>query len=200
MLCNEHGLFLEIAEVIRNLDLSILKGTIECHSNNTWAHFIVEVLISLKVILDIHFLSISIEPLNLWDPIRIEMNLHHFPSSIPQALYSYTVLCHVRRVQRAFIGWMFSGVWCFFGSVKVNRSQPSVEPFMALDGHGSNEHYYNYKDLSFIVCVQHHALLCVLLTLDLDYPLKEWKRANVHAWQDLYVRTSYIIKRTLFSI
>lgn len=42
MLCNEHGLFLEIAQVIRNLELSILKGTIERHSNNTWAHFIVE--------------------------------------------------------------------------------------------------------------------------------------------------------------
>lgn len=44
MLCNEHGLFLEIAQVIRNLELSILKGTIERHSNNTWAHFIVEVI------------------------------------------------------------------------------------------------------------------------------------------------------------
>ncbi|KAL5742697.1 hypothetical protein ACOSP7_029429 [Xanthoceras sorbifolium] len=42
MLCNEHGLFLEIAQVIRSLDLTILKGVMESRSNNTWAHFIVE--------------------------------------------------------------------------------------------------------------------------------------------------------------
>ncbi|KAA8516390.1 hypothetical protein F0562_016683 [Nyssa sinensis] len=42
MLCNEHGLFLEIAEVIRRLELTILKGVMESRSNNTWAHFIVE--------------------------------------------------------------------------------------------------------------------------------------------------------------
>ncbi|CAL5334988.1 unnamed protein product [Camellia sinensis] len=43
MLCNDNGLFLEIAEVIRRLDLTILKGVLESHENNTWAHFIVEV-------------------------------------------------------------------------------------------------------------------------------------------------------------
>ncbi|XWS55630.1 hypothetical protein CRYUN_Cryun09bG0017400 [Craigia yunnanensis] len=42
MLCNEHGLFLEIAQVIRNFNLTILKGVMESCSNNTWAHFIVE--------------------------------------------------------------------------------------------------------------------------------------------------------------
>ncbi|GMI71288.1 hypothetical protein HRI_000798100 [Hibiscus trionum] len=42
MLCNEHGLFLEIAEVIRSFNLTILKGVMEGFSNNTWAHFIVE--------------------------------------------------------------------------------------------------------------------------------------------------------------
>lgn len=44
MLCKEHGLFLEIAQVIRGLELTILKGVMESRSNNTWAHFIVEVL------------------------------------------------------------------------------------------------------------------------------------------------------------
>ncbi|XP_023910723.1 transcription factor LHW isoform X1 [Quercus suber] len=42
MLCDEHGLFLEIAEVIRGAELTILKGTMELRSNKTWAHFIVE--------------------------------------------------------------------------------------------------------------------------------------------------------------
>ncbi|KAF5471629.1 hypothetical protein F2P56_008407 [Juglans regia] len=42
MLCNERGLFLEIAQVIRNLEFTILKGSIHHHSNNAWAEFIVE--------------------------------------------------------------------------------------------------------------------------------------------------------------
>ncbi|KDP24564.1 hypothetical protein JCGZ_25128 [Jatropha curcas] len=41
MLCNENGLFLEIAQVIRGLDLTILKGVLENRSNDTWARFIV---------------------------------------------------------------------------------------------------------------------------------------------------------------
>ncbi|GFY82632.1 hypothetical protein Acr_02g0008720 [Actinidia rufa] len=42
MLCDDHGLFLEIAEVIRRFELTILKGVMESHADNTWAHFIVE--------------------------------------------------------------------------------------------------------------------------------------------------------------
>lgn len=42
MLCKDMGLFLEITQIIRNLELTILKGVIERHSNNSWAHFIVE--------------------------------------------------------------------------------------------------------------------------------------------------------------
>ncbi|TKY65981.1 dimerization protein [Spatholobus suberectus] len=43
MICNEHGLFLEIAQVIRKLDITILKGILENRSSNSWACFIVEV-------------------------------------------------------------------------------------------------------------------------------------------------------------
>ncbi|CAK7342806.1 unnamed protein product [Dovyalis caffra] len=42
MLCNDRGMFLEIAQVIRSLDLTILKGVMESRSSDTWAHFIVE--------------------------------------------------------------------------------------------------------------------------------------------------------------
>lgn len=42
MLCNDRGVFLEIARVIRSLDLTILKGVMESRLSNTWAHFIVE--------------------------------------------------------------------------------------------------------------------------------------------------------------
>ncbi|XP_062006156.1 transcription factor LHW-like isoform X3 [Rosa rugosa] len=42
MLCDEHGLFLEIAQAIRRLELTVLKGVMETRSNNLWAHFVVE--------------------------------------------------------------------------------------------------------------------------------------------------------------
>ncbi|KAF8029304.1 hypothetical protein BT93_E1861 [Corymbia citriodora subsp. variegata] len=42
MLCNEQGLFLDIAQVLRRLELTILKGVTEEDSGNTWACFIVE--------------------------------------------------------------------------------------------------------------------------------------------------------------
>ncbi|KAK2972316.1 hypothetical protein RJ640_014374 [Escallonia rubra] len=43
MACNDHGRFLEIAEVIHRLELTILKGVMERRSDESWAHFIVEV-------------------------------------------------------------------------------------------------------------------------------------------------------------
>ncbi|KAL9289828.1 hypothetical protein ACSQ67_024392 [Phaseolus vulgaris] len=43
MICNEHGLFLEIAQVIRKLEVTILKGILENRSSDSWACFIVEV-------------------------------------------------------------------------------------------------------------------------------------------------------------
>ncbi|OIW07495.1 hypothetical protein TanjilG_14441 [Lupinus angustifolius] len=43
MICDEHGLFLEIAQAIRKMDLTILKGVLEDCSSSAWARFIVEV-------------------------------------------------------------------------------------------------------------------------------------------------------------
>ncbi|KAF7825626.1 transcription factor EMB1444-like [Senna tora] len=43
MICSENGLFLEIAQVIRQLELTILKGVLESRSSTVWARFIVEV-------------------------------------------------------------------------------------------------------------------------------------------------------------
>ncbi|PON90815.1 Myc-type, basic helix-loop-helix (bHLH) domain containing protein [Trema orientale] len=42
VLCDDHGLFLEIAQLIRRLDLAILNGMMEKRSGNSWAHFVVE--------------------------------------------------------------------------------------------------------------------------------------------------------------
>ncbi|MQM14901.1 hypothetical protein Taro_047842 [Colocasia esculenta] len=62
MLCNEYGLFLEIAQVIKHLELTILKGVLENRSHKLWAHFIVELMVrfkaktcpSLKMVVDNH--------------------------------------------------------------------------------------------------------------------------------------------------
>ncbi|KAK6138220.1 hypothetical protein DH2020_028054 [Rehmannia glutinosa] len=42
MLCEERGLFLEIADIIRGLGLTILKGLMENRSDKIWARFTVE--------------------------------------------------------------------------------------------------------------------------------------------------------------
>ncbi|KAJ7544494.1 hypothetical protein O6H91_09G080800 [Diphasiastrum complanatum] len=43
MLCHEKGLFLEIADTIRGLGLTIIKGVMEARSDKIWARFIVEI-------------------------------------------------------------------------------------------------------------------------------------------------------------
>lgn len=42
MLCEEQGLFLEIADLIRGLGLTILKGVLEARKDKVWARFAVE--------------------------------------------------------------------------------------------------------------------------------------------------------------
>ncbi|XP_054781222.1 transcription factor LHW-like [Prosopis cineraria] len=43
VICSEYGLFLELANVIRRMELTILKGVLESRSESMWACFIVEV-------------------------------------------------------------------------------------------------------------------------------------------------------------
>lgn len=43
MLCEERGVFLEIADIIRGLGLTILKGVMETRNDKIWAQFAVEV-------------------------------------------------------------------------------------------------------------------------------------------------------------
>ena len=43
MLCEERGLFLEIADLVRGLGLTILKGVMEARNDKVWARFAVEV-------------------------------------------------------------------------------------------------------------------------------------------------------------
>ncbi|KAI7736975.1 hypothetical protein M8C21_027251 [Ambrosia artemisiifolia] len=42
MLCEEHGFFLEIVDIIRGFGLTILKGVMEAREEKIWARFIVE--------------------------------------------------------------------------------------------------------------------------------------------------------------
>ena len=43
MLCEERGLFLEIADNIRGFGLTILKGQMELRGGKIWSRFLVEV-------------------------------------------------------------------------------------------------------------------------------------------------------------
>lgn len=45
MLCEERGFFLEIADLIKGLGLTILKGVMEAHNDKIWARFVVEVIL-----------------------------------------------------------------------------------------------------------------------------------------------------------
>lgn len=45
MLCEERGLFLEIADVIRGMGLTILKGLMDTRNDKIWARFAVEVML-----------------------------------------------------------------------------------------------------------------------------------------------------------
>lgn len=49
MLCKERGIFLEIADQIRGLGLTILKGVMEVRKDKVWARFAVEVLFFFHV-------------------------------------------------------------------------------------------------------------------------------------------------------
>jgi hypothetical protein len=43
MLCEDRGIFLEIADFIKGLGLTILRGVMEARKNKIWARFTVEV-------------------------------------------------------------------------------------------------------------------------------------------------------------
>jgi hypothetical protein len=50
MLCDDRGIFLEIADFIKGLGLTILKGVMEVRKSKIWARFTVEVIIlDLKI-------------------------------------------------------------------------------------------------------------------------------------------------------
>ncbi|KAH9302694.1 hypothetical protein KI387_014277 [Taxus chinensis] len=92
MLCEEHGLFLEIADTIRGLGLIILKGFMEAQNLKIWARFVVEanknvqphrleVLWSLMHLLQPSAMSNSSEPCQ---PIPVEPQKSSSDHTIPE--------------------------------------------------------------------------------------------------------------------
>lgn len=56
MLCEEQGFFLEIADLIRGLGLTILKGVMEARNDKIWARFAVEVIFKSLLYLELSVL------------------------------------------------------------------------------------------------------------------------------------------------
>jgi hypothetical protein len=42
MVCEEYGVFLEIAHVMKDLEVTILKGLLESRSDKLWARFVIQ--------------------------------------------------------------------------------------------------------------------------------------------------------------
>ncbi|KAI5667005.1 hypothetical protein M9H77_16858 [Catharanthus roseus] len=91
MLCEERGLFLEIADIIRGLGLTILKGVMETRTDKIWARFAVEanrdvtrmeIFMSLVRLLE-QTVKNGVAPMNSTD--NENMIAHQFPkaASIP---------------------------------------------------------------------------------------------------------------------
>lgn len=59
MLCKERGIFLEIADQIRGLGLTILKGVMEVRKDKVWARFAVEVFLLLHTNISVPSLTID---------------------------------------------------------------------------------------------------------------------------------------------
>ncbi|XP_074560365.1 uncharacterized protein LOC141816492, partial [Curcuma longa] len=62
MLCEEQGLFLEIADLIRGLGLTILKGVMEARNTKVWARFAVEANRDVTRMEIVHSLIRLLEP------------------------------------------------------------------------------------------------------------------------------------------
>lgn len=63
MLCSEYDIFLEMANIMKGLQLQILKGVLDNRCGELWAHFVIEVpkyaLIALVKVVNVLFLSVK---------------------------------------------------------------------------------------------------------------------------------------------
>ncbi|KAI9092268.1 hypothetical protein K1719_027768 [Acacia pycnantha] len=75
MLCEDQGLFLEIAEIIRGFGLNILKGKMEIRDNKLWGHFIVEATNRHVTRIDVFWYLVQLLPQT--SSVSSEMDNHH---------------------------------------------------------------------------------------------------------------------------
>ncbi|XP_049409767.1 transcription factor LHW-like [Solanum stenotomum] len=100
MLCEERGLFLEIADIIRGLGLTILKGVMETRNDKIWAQFAVEanrdvtrmeIFISLVRLLE-QTAKGGTEPVNAADNNTAMMHSFHQAATLPSTGRSCSLL------------------------------------------------------------------------------------------------------------
>ncbi|KAK6787969.1 hypothetical protein RDI58_016494 [Solanum bulbocastanum] len=100
MLCEERGLFLEIADIIRGLGLTILKGVMETRNDKIWAQFAVEanrdvtrmeIFISLVRLLE-QTAKGGTEPLNAADNNTAMVHSFHQAATLPATGRSCSLL------------------------------------------------------------------------------------------------------------
>ncbi|CAL0303984.1 unnamed protein product [Lupinus luteus] len=87
MICEEHGFFLEIADLIKGLGLTILKGVIEARNGKIWARFVVEAnrdVTRMEIFMSlVHLLEQSVKgSSSSSNAIDNNMTVYH---SVPQA-------------------------------------------------------------------------------------------------------------------
>ncbi|KAK4719775.1 hypothetical protein R3W88_018113 [Solanum pinnatisectum] len=100
MLCEERGLFLEIADIIRGLGLTILKGVMETRNDKIWAQFAVEanrdvtrmeIFISLVRLLE-QTAKGGTEPVNAADNNTAMVHSFHQAATLPATGRSCSLL------------------------------------------------------------------------------------------------------------
>jgi hypothetical protein len=89
ILCEERGVFLEIADIIQRLGLTILKGVMESHNVKIWAHFVVEANRDVHRMEILWSLTHLLQQLNEAETHRLGPVEPHGIDSAPQALVSF---------------------------------------------------------------------------------------------------------------
>lgn len=90
MLCEDCSHFLEIAEAIRSLGLTILKGVTEAHGEKTWICFVVEV--GFKSRYDIWFLMTHVH--HMFDSLEVLI----MQGQNNRSIYRMDILCSLVNI------------------------------------------------------------------------------------------------------
>ena len=127
MQCDGHGHFLEITQVIRRLELTIVKGVMENRSDSTWAHFVIEV-----------------------QHVSKSESLPYMHSKI---VHWHWIIYPVLRLPKVFTEWTYSGPFCIFCSAEEILSQARFDhSHGTIMKSKFNFFYFNSVYLFFFLC------------------------------------------------